>query len=213
MYLFLCFLRVYSMCEGLRSPLLSADFLSFPLLSSPLLASPLPRHLPILSFSATNPSFHSAALLYTPSAARHYTPSAALQNTGTTLLRRPAPFPPKLIQTPRLCTRLHLIFSQFCMRLHLSFSRFCMRSLSASSIRSSVQRTYLTPFSPGNSAFQTLSQKNELSVHPNVQDWRSEQYPRPGAFWLTLCRLFPPSIDFRTVYLGRAVFLWRLVHR
>ena len=102
MYLFLCFLRVYSMCEGLRSPLLSADFLSFPLLSSPLLASPLPRHLPILSFSATNPSFHSAALLYTPSAARHYTPSAALLNTGTTLLSPPPLFTQAYPNAPAL---------------------------------------------------------------------------------------------------------------
>ena len=125
------------MCVGLCSPLLSADFLSSPLLTSPLLSSPRPRHLPIISLSANNASFHSAALLYAPSAARLYTPSAALLNTGTTLLSPPPFFPPSLYAPAlhaapsHLLPVLHTTPSQLLPVLHafhISFFNWVLRS-------------------------------------------------------------------------------------
>ena len=125
------------MCLGLCSPLLSIDLLSSSLLCSALLASPRPRHLPILSLSATNASFHSAALLYTPPAARLYTPSAALLNTGTTLLSPPPFFPPSLYAPAlhaapsHLLPVLHTAPSQLLPVLHafhISFFNWVLRS-------------------------------------------------------------------------------------
>lgn len=170
---FVFFILCLAICSARCSPLLSSPHFSSPLLSRVAIRRSLTHffylhHKPCLPFSRSHKY-------------RYY----------SRLLNSPAPFPLKLIPTPRFCLRFYPSFLPIvCFRVHLNSSRSCMRYIAASpgsaydSISSSPGSACVpsqllplcSPFSEPTqppfrrvaSALQTPSHINTLSAHRNV---------------------------------------------